>query len=153
MAEDLAELEQFLGDKLAKLAPAQRRKISRKIGQNLRRANSKRIAANVQPDGSPMEARKPRPRRGRGRMRSQMFNKLRAAKSLKIRATAEEVEIAFDGSAGRIARVHHYGLSGFVGRTASGRIVRAKYPERALLGFAAGDVAEIREAVLELLID
>lgn len=152
MAEDLAELEKFLGDRLAALKPAKRRKISRKIGQHLRRMNTKRIGANIEPDGSPMEKRKTRERKGRGRARSKMFSKLKAAKSLKIRATAEEVEISFDGSANKIARVHHYGLTGFVGRAASGKIVRTKYPARALLGFAAGDVHAIREAALELLL-
>lgn len=41
------------------------RKIARQTGLALRRANADRIARNVQPDGSAMEPRKPRPLRDR----------------------------------------------------------------------------------------
>ncbi len=153
MAEDLAELEEFLGKRLAALKPGRRKAIAGRIGRAIRKSNAARIAQNVDPLGRPFEKRKKRPiRKGRGRIKSKMFSRLKSTKSLKVRATADEIEIGFAGSAGAIARVHHYGLTGFVGRAASGKIVRAKYPERALLGFGAGDLAEIREAALDLLL-
>lgn len=156
MAEDFAELDSFLQGQLAKLAPAQRRKVARKIGEALRRENARRIAANVQPDGSAMEPRKPRKRmkdaKGRIRRGGKMFPKIRLARSLKIRATAEEAEVSFANSLiERTASAHHFGLSDFVGRTASGKVVRARYPERQLLGVGPEDLANISELVLDLL--
>lgn len=68
---DKAELEPFLAAYLNRLGPGQRRRVARKVGEALRRENVKRIAANVQPDGSAMEPKKKRKRMmdGKGRVK------------------------------------------------------------------------------------
>ncbi|MES2300561.1 MAG: phage virion morphogenesis protein [Pseudomonadota bacterium] len=155
MADDLAELEPFLAAYLNKLGPAQRRRVARKVGEALRRANARRIAANVQPDGSAMTARKPRKRmkdaKGRIKRSAKMFPKIKLAKVMKIRATPDEVWLGFAGMIGHTAAAHHFGLEDFVGRDANGRAVRTKYPERRLLGFGAEDPDAILSVVLALL--
>ena len=153
MADDFAELESYLAAQIERLGPGQRRRIGRKIGQELRKANAKRIAANVQPDGAAMEPRKKRAARkgAKAARKGRMFRKLRLAKAMKIRAGADEVELSFEGAAGRTARAHQLGLVDFVGRTRGGKVVRSKYPERQLLGFGAEDLAMVGDAVLGLL--
>ncbi|CDO35832.1 phage virion morphogenesis protein [Novosphingobium sp. KN65.2] len=155
MAETFAEMESYFAAYLNRLSLAQRRKVYRKIGMELRKANAKRIAANVQPDGSPMQARKARPRmkdaKGRIRRSGKMFRKLRQAKNLKVRTAAEGVSVGYEGSVAHTARIHQYGLRGFVGRTIDDRIVRAKYPARVLLGFGPDELEQITDLALGLL--
>ncbi|MCJ2189161.1 phage virion morphogenesis protein [Novosphingobium beihaiensis] len=157
MDDTFAELEPFFAAYLNRLGPAQRRKIYRKIGMELRKANAKRIAANVQPDGSPMQARKPRPRmkdaRGRIRRSGKMFRKLRQVKNLKIRTMGDGVSVGYEGPVARTARVHQYGLRGFVGRTKAGKVVQAKYPARVLLDFGPDDVGAITGLALHFIQD
>ncbi len=155
MADDLAELEPFLAAYLNRIGPAQRRRVARKVGEALRRENAKRIAANVQPDGSAMEARKPRKRmkdaKGHIKRSAKMFPKIKLAKAMKIRATPDEVSIGFAGRTSQTAATHHFGLEGFVGRDASGRAIKTRYPQRRLLGFGAEDVELITRAAMDVL--
>lgn len=155
MAEDLAEFEQWMGRIINSLEPGKRRHTTLKLGQDLRRANLMRIAANVEPDGSPMEKRKAS-RNERGRLRrkagTKMFRRLRMAKAWKINADADGVEIT-PASAGidKVAATHQFGEIGYVGRLRNGRVIRTKYPERPLLDFADTDRALIMETAASLL--
>jgi hypothetical protein len=66
MSNGWADLERVMGGMMARLT-AQRVALSRKVGQEMRRLNAERVAANVTPDGMPMEPRKARAgRKGRG---------------------------------------------------------------------------------------
>lgn len=155
MADDLAELEPFLAVYLNRLGPAQRRKVLRKIGEETRRLNARRIAANVQPDGSAMAPRKKRKRmkdrKGRIRRTAKMFPKIRLARSMKIRASADDVAVGFEGTVAHTARAHQFGLVDFVGKTRDGRVIRTRYPERRLLGFGPDDLDTIMDAALKML--
>lgn len=155
MADDLAELEPFLAAYLNRLGPGQRRRTMRKVMEALRRENAKRIAANIQPDGSAMEPRKPRKRlgggKGRVRRAKKMFPKIKLARSMKLRVTPNEGSIGFAGMVGHTAAAHHYGKEDFVGRAPNGKSVRTKYPRRRLLGFGPEDIELINDAVLALL--
>ncbi|AIT79098.1 phage virion morphogenesis protein [Novosphingobium pentaromativorans] len=153
MADAFARLDSAVSAYLESLSPAERRRTARKIGMALRKANAKRIADNVQPDGSPMQPRKPRRlKAGKGQLkRDRMFRKLRLARSFKVRASADGVSIGFEGSVGQTARAHQYGLIDFVGRTEGGKVVRAKYPKRILLGFGPDDLDAVNDIVLDML--
>ncbi|MCJ1959657.1 phage virion morphogenesis protein [Novosphingobium mangrovi (ex Hu et al. 2023)] len=152
MAVEFAELEQFLEAYRERMNPAERRKASRKLGQEIRKLNAQRIARNVEPDGSPMQPRKPRMADGGRRIRAQrMFRKLRLAKSFKVMASEDGVSVGFIGNVGQTARAHHYGQTDFVGRTLDGKSVRARYPRRRLLGFGPDDLELINEAAMNLL--
>lgn len=155
MADDLAEMEAWLGRIVAGLAPARRRAAAIKLGQALRRANLVRIAENVEPDGGAMEKRKASvSERGRVRRKagSRMFRRLRMAKAWRIIADADGVEIAPASAAiDRVAAVHHFGETDRVGRLRDGRNVRAKYVERRLLGFSPEDTLLTMEAAASLL--
>lgn len=141
-SDALAGLDEFLGRILASLTPAQRRRAALKLGQALRRSNLARIAANVEPDGGAMEARKARrDRRGRLRRKAggKMFARLRYARNFRIEARSDSVEIAPAGAIARLAAVHHFGEEDMVGRLRDGRVIRTRYPARRLLGFSRED--------------
>ena len=149
-ASTFARLDPWLAAYLERLTPAERRRIARKIGMDLRKANAKRITANVQPDGSPMPARKLK--KGKGALRrARMFRKLRLNRNIKVKPNGDGVSVGFEGTTAHTARVHQYGLYDFVGRTKSGKTVRGKYPRRVLLGFGPDDMDLITDTALAML--
>jgi phage virion morphogenesis protein len=143
MSNDLSRLDEWFGQIIRSLAPAERRRAAAKLGRALRKSNLARIAANVQPDGTAMEAKKSRLDR-RGRLREaaggKMFQGLRMAKHWRIDASADGVEILPDNNkTAHIAAVNHFGETQTVGRLRNGQTIRYKYPERRLLGFSDSD--------------
>lgn len=152
--ETFAQLEPFLEAYRARLSPAQRRRTSRKIGMQLRKLNVDRIAANIEPDGSPMQARKARKLSGgKGRIkRARMFRKLRLTRSFRVHPTEDGVSVGFfNAMIAATARAHQYGLVDYVGKTKDGKTVRTKYPRRRLLGFGPEDLTLITDAAIEML--
>lgn len=146
MADDLRALEDWAGALLARLEPGARRQLTQQIGRELRRSQQQRIASQRNPDGSAYAPRKPRKLRGKvGRIKRQMFTKLRQAKHLKLRSTPDAIAISFMGRVARIARVHQYGLRD---RPARGQ-AEVQYERRELLGFTDADLALIRDQLLE----
>ncbi|WP_446655222.1 phage virion morphogenesis protein [Blastomonas sp.] len=150
---DLTKVEDWLDGLLLRLEPGARRKLAMKVGQSLRRSNAQRIAANKEPDGKAMAARRPRTGPdGKPVRRKRMFRRLRMARNMRIKATSDSVELDFgDGNAQRIAEVHHDGRTDRVGKTRSGRTIRARYEARRLLGFGGDDMDAVLAAVTQAL--
>lgn len=150
--DDLHRLEDWLGDYMQSLGAGEMRKLSGRIMRDIRRENVKRIAANVEPDGSKMAARKPRKNR-RGQTianKAKMFRNLRLSRNLKFRASAEGGELYFArGSMGKVAAEHHFGEDAYIGKAGDGRTIRARMTQRRLLGFSDKDNDAILNAVIE----
>lgn len=141
--DDLTRLDEWLGQILQGLSAPERRSAALKLGQALRRSNLKRITANVDPDGTPFAPRKPRyDRQGRLRARAggKMFQGLRYAKHWRIDADETGVELSpASPITARMAAVSQFGETVTVGRLRNGQRIRARYPERRLLGFSRED--------------
>ncbi|WP_072263219.1 phage virion morphogenesis protein, partial [Enterobacter asburiae] len=120
----------WLAALLANLEPAARNRMMRQLAQELRRSQQQNIRLQRNPDGTAFEARRVTARSKKGRIKRQMFAKLRTTKYLKTAATADSASVQFDGKVQRIARVHHYGLRDRVRRNGP----EARYPARRLLG-------------------
>ncbi|NNA36957.1 phage virion morphogenesis protein [Pseudomonas lundensis] len=147
MASDLEALEDWAGVLLARLEPAERSKLARTIGQQLRRSQQKRLVAQQNPDGSKFAPRKQRNLRGKqGRIRRKlaMFKKLRTASYLKVRGDSNAVTVGFTGRIARIARVHQYGLKD----RAEPGAPDVRYEQREVLGFTDADLDLIRDSLL-----
>ncbi|MEB6579768.1 phage virion morphogenesis protein [Enterobacter quasiroggenkampii] len=130
--DDLQRVDDWLAALLANLEPAARNRIMRQLAQELRRSQQQNIRLQRNPDGTAFEPRRVTARSKKGRIKRQMFAKLRTTKYMKTAATADSACVYFDGKVQRIARVHHYGLRDRVNK--KGLIV--KYPRRTLLGFS-----------------
>ncbi|ATO31582.1 phage virion morphogenesis protein [Dickeya dianthicola] len=128
--DNLQRIDDWLAALLAKLTPAERKALLRGVARDLRKRQQERIRLQQNPDGTAFEPRRVSLKDKKGRIRRQMFSKLRAAKYLKASATATEADVGFIGSAQRLARVHHYGLRDRVRE--HGPVV--KYAARQLLG-------------------
>ncbi|EPY4065529.1 phage virion morphogenesis protein [Klebsiella pneumoniae] len=128
--DDLQRVDDWLAALRANLEPAARNRMMRQLAQELRRSQQQNIRLQRNPDGTAFEARRVTARSKKGRIKRQMFAKLRTTKYLKTAATADSASVQFDGKVQRIARVHHYGLRDRVSRKGP----EVKYAERRLLG-------------------
>lgn len=128
--DDLQRVDDWLAALLANLEPAARNRMMRQLALELRRSQQQNIRLQRNPDGTAFEARRVTARSKKGRIKRQMFAKLRTTKYLKTAATADSASVQFDGKVQRIARVHHYGLRDRVRRNGP----EARYPARRLLG-------------------
>ncbi len=144
---DLQRVDDWLAALLAKLEPAARSRMMRQLAQELRRGQQQNIRLQRNPDGSSYEPRKVTARTKKGRIKRQMFSKLRTAKYLKTAASKNSASVQFAGEVQRIARVHHYGLRE--------RIIRngpeVKYIMRKLLGFNDGELIKLKNILIDKL--
>ncbi|MCL2656145.1 MAG: phage virion morphogenesis protein [Betaproteobacteria bacterium] len=142
---DANDLVRRIDALIAATAPAARRALAQQIAKRLRETNRARIQAQTAPDGTPYIPRIAQPQRGRkkGRLRQRMFVKLISARYLKAQATPAAAVVDFGVSAGRIARVHHFGLEDQVRPG-----IRHRYAARPLLGISPSDRAAIADLLL-----
>nr|WP_249435291.1 phage virion morphogenesis protein [Enterobacter asburiae] len=141
------KVDEWLAALLANLEPAARQRMMRELAQELRRNQQNNIRLQRNPDGSGYEPRKVTARTKKGRIKRQMFSKLRTAKYLKTAASADSASVQFAERVQRIARVHHYGLRDRV--SLRGPMVR--YTKRLLLGVNDEINFNISDMLIELL--
>ena len=147
--DDLQRVDDWLAALLANLEPAARNRMMRQLAQELRRSQQQNIRLQRNPDGTTFEPRRVTARSKKGRIKRQMFAKLRTTKYLKTAATADSASVQFDVKVQRIARVHHYGLRDRVRRNGP----EARYPARRLLGVNDEVETVTRDTLLHWLLD
>ncbi|EAO5662843.1 phage virion morphogenesis protein [Salmonella enterica] len=128
--DELQKMDAWLTALLANLEPSVRKRMMRELAQQLRRNQQNNIRLQRNPDGTGYEARRVTARTKKGRIKRQMFAKLRTTRYLKTAASTDSASVQFDGQVQRIARVHHYGLRDRVSRKGP----EVRYAERRLLG-------------------
>lgn len=128
--DNLHKVDEWLAALLANLEPAARQRMMRELAQELRRNQQNNIRLQRNPDGSGYEPRKVTARTKKGRIKRQMFAKLRTAKYLKTAASADSASVQFASGVQRIARVHHYGLRDRVSHNGP----QVQYTQRRLIG-------------------
>lgn len=146
---ELAPLDAWCSSLLTRATPAERCALARHIAADMHASQAKRIAAQINPDGSPYEPRKPRLRRKAGAIKAkaarQMFSKLRTARWMKTEATPDMAVVTFADQVQRMARVHQLGLRDKVDRRGGPEVT---YPARGLLGFTPPEIEAVGDAVL-----
>ncbi|MDB2179645.1 phage virion morphogenesis protein [Citrobacter farmeri] len=146
--DNLHKVDDWLTALLANLEPAARNRMMRQLAQQLRRMQQQNIRLQRNPDGTAFEVRRVTARSKKGRIKRQMFAKLRTTKYLKTAATADSASVHFERKVQRIARVHHYGLRDRVSKKGG----EVKYSERRLLGFNMSTQDMIIENLLEFFV-
>jgi phage virion morphogenesis protein len=147
VSEALEQLDAWASGLLANLSPSARRALAREIAMKLRQSQQQRMAAQLNPDGTPYAPRKPQLQKKEGRIRRAMFAKLRTSRFMKTEATAEGAFVGFLSQVERIALVHQRGLRDRV--QAGGP--ECLYPARELLGISETDQAIVETLVLNRL--
>ncbi|MEZ3415896.1 phage virion morphogenesis protein [Pantoea dispersa] len=140
---------QLVNDRLSalinSLSPSARKEMARNIAKKLRASQQQNIKRQQAPDGTPFKPRKTQPvRNKKGRVKREMFAKLRTAKYMKAQGSSDEAVIEFTGRVQRMARVHHYGLRDRPSRYGK----EVQYEARRLLGLSEEDIKTIEEIIL-----
>ncbi|EOV3270534.1 phage virion morphogenesis protein [Cronobacter dublinensis] len=142
---DFSPFEKRLSALIAALSPAGRRRMAQDIAKTLRTRQQQRIKAQKAPDGSAYTPRREQPARAKkGRVKREMFAKLRTSRFMKATGSSDAAVVEFTGKVQRIARVHQYGLKDKPGR--NGKAVQ--YPARPLLGFDEADRRDVEELII-----
>ncbi len=130
------------------LSPQSRKAMAATIAKRLRKHQQQRIKQQVTPDGQPFTPRRPQPLRAKkGRIKREMFARLRTAKYMKAKGTADDAVVEFTGQVQRMAKVHQYGLRD----RPSVRAKEMQYPARPLLGLDAEDMKIVEDELVQVL--
>ncbi|MRS20768.1 phage virion morphogenesis protein [Enterobacteriaceae bacterium RIT692] len=145
---DLQLVNDRLNALIGNLSPSSRKEMARNIAKKLRASQQQNIKRQQAPDGTPFKPRKAQPIRSKkGRVKREMFAKLRTTKYLKARATSDEAVVEFAVNVQRMVRVHQYGLRDRPSRR--GKDVR--YNARPLLGLSEENLNNIQNAIVDYL--
>jgi phage virion morphogenesis protein len=143
---ELTALQERLAGLIASLSPAARRKMAADIAKRLRTSQQRRIKQQLTPDGTPYVARKRQPvRNKKGRIKREMFSKLRTNRYMKAKATDSAAVVEFTGKVQRMAQVHQYGLKDRPNRHSRD----VQYDSRPLLGFSQDDERLIEAVIID----
>lgn len=137
--------EDKLAGLIASLSPAARRRMTAEIAKQLRASQQQRIKRQQAPGGTPYAARKRPPVKGKkGRIKREMFTKLRTNRYMKAKGTNDAAVVEFAGKVQRMVRVHQEGL-----RDKPNRYSEAvQYEARPLLGFNQHDQKIVEEILI-----
>lgn len=141
---ELKPFDDKLAALLASTSPAGRRKMAAEVARKLRSSQQQRIKQQKDPDGKPYAARKRQPIRGKkGRVKREMFAKLRTTRYLKANGSPDAAVVEFAGKVQRIACIHQEGLRDKPNKYSTG----VKYDARSLLGFSSVDIKLIENVI------
>ncbi|CFQ33608.1 MULTISPECIES: phage virion morphogenesis protein [Yersinia] len=142
---ELKPFDDALAGLIASLTPKTRKALAVTVAKRLRASQQQRIKRQQAPDGTPYAARKSQPlRKPKGRIKREMFAKLRTARYMKANSSPDEAVVEFAGRVERMAAVHHFGLRD----RPSARGKDVQYDERPLLGFDVNDVDIISNEII-----
>lgn len=142
---DFKPFDNQLAGLLGALSPAGRRKLADEIAKELRKSQQQRIKQQKAPDGSPYQSRKRQPLRAKkGRIKREMFQKLRTNRYIKASGRESGAVVEFIGKVQRIARVHQYGLKD----RPNPHSRDVQYPKRALFGLNSDNEDLIKDIIL-----
>ena len=145
---ELKPFDDKLAGLIAGLSASSRRQMAAEIAKRLRTSQQGRIKRQQAPDGAPYADRKRQPIRSKkGRVKRQMFAKLRTNRYMKAKGSADEALVEFAGRVQRIARVHQHGLMD----RPSSRSKEIKYDRRQLLGFDEFSSESISSMITEFI--
>ncbi|WP_421670249.1 phage virion morphogenesis protein [Rahnella sp. EDr1-12] len=146
---ELTAFDNRLAGLIEALSPQSRKAMAATIAKRLRKHQQQRIKRQVTPEGQPFAPRQSQPLRDKkGRIKREMFAKLRTAKYMKSKGTDRDVVVEFTGQVQRMAKVHQYGLRD----RPSVRAEEVRYPARPLLGLDAEDMKIVEDELIMTLI-
>ena len=143
---ELTAFDTRLAGLIEALSPQSRKAMAATIAKRLRKHQQQRIKRQVTPEGQPFAPRQSQPLRDKkGRIRREMFAKLRTAKYMKAKGTDRDAVVEFTGQVQRMAKVHQYGLRD----RPSIRAKEVQYQARQLLGLDAEDMRIVEDELLK----
>ncbi|EMK7761828.1 TPA: phage virion morphogenesis protein [Yersinia enterocolitica] len=146
---ELKHFDDALAGLIASLTPKARKALAVTVVKRLRASQQQRIKRQQAPDGTPYATRKSQPlRKQKGRIKREMFAKLRTARYMKANSSPDGAVVEFAGRVERMAAVHHFGLRD----RPNVHSKDVQYDERPLLGFSQQDITIIEEIIISSMI-
>ncbi|WHZ39286.1 phage virion morphogenesis protein [Rahnella bonaserana] len=146
---ELTAFDTRLAGLIEALSPQSRKAMAATIAKRLRKHQQQRIKQQVTPEGQPFTPRRPQPLRAKkGRIKREMFAKLRTAKYMKAKGTDRDAVVEFTDQVQWMAKVHQYGLRDRPSINAKQII----YSSRPLIGFDINDLKLIEESLIQKMI-
>ncbi|CNF52121.1 prophage tail completion protein [Yersinia enterocolitica] len=146
---ELKPFDDALAGLIASLTPKARKALAVTVAKRLRASQQQRIKRQQAPDGTPYATRKSQPlRKPKGRIKREMFAKLRTARYIKANSSPDAAVVEFAGRVERMAAVHHFGLRD----RPNVHSKDVQYDERPLLGFSQQDITIIEEIIISSMI-
>ena len=146
--DDLSLLEGWVQPLINGVDRKSRTAMARQIAREVRKEQQQRIKAQRNPDGTAYVPRR-KQRNKRGKIKRQaMFAKIRTARYMKAKGTANSAVIQFVGPVAKIAEVHQYGLRDRIDRN---KPRTHKYDARQLLGVTDRTRRLVSDIVVEAL--
>lgn len=143
---ELKPFDDALAGLITSLTPKARKALAVTIAKRLRSSQQQRIKRQQTPDGTPYAARKSQPlRKPKGRIKQEMFTKLRTARYMKTSSSPDEAVVEFAGRVERMAAVHHFGLRD----RPNVHSKDVQYDERPLLGFSQIEIQDIERIIIK----
>lgn len=143
---DFKPFDDKLSALIAALSPTARRRMAADIAKTLRTRQQRRIKTQKAPDGTPYAARKRQPVKAKkGRVKREMFAKLRTSRFMKASAGNDAAVVEFTGKVQRMVNVHQYGLKDRPGPKSK----PVQYLARQLLGLSREDREIIEESIIK----
>ncbi|EEV5854472.1 TPA: phage virion morphogenesis protein [Escherichia coli] len=147
---EFKRFEDRLTGLIESLSPSGRRRVAVDVAKKLRQRQQQRIKLQKAPDGMPYVPRKKQPvRNKKGRIKREMFMKLRTNRFMKATGSESAAVVEFASGVQRIARVHQYGLKD----RPNPNVKPIKYDERKLLGFSHNDIDFIESTIINCLLE
>ena len=146
--DDLSLLEGWVQPLINGVDRKSRTAMARQIAREVRKEQQQRIKAQRNPDGTAYVPRR-KQRNKRGKIKRQaMFAKIRTARYMKAKGTANSAVVQFIGPVAKIAEVHQYGLRDRIDRN---KPRTHKYDARQLLGVTDRTRRLVSDIVVEAL--
>ncbi|MFE4112687.1 phage virion morphogenesis protein [Kosakonia sp. YIM B13611] len=148
--DEFKPFDDKLAGLLAAMSPAGRRRLTVDIAKKLRQRQQQRIKSQKAPDGTAYAPRKRQPLRAKkGRIKREMFAKLRTNRYLKASGNDSAAVVEFTGKVQRIAKVHQHGLTDKA--NVYGQDI--KYEARILLGLNVHEQSIISDMIISHLLN
>lgn len=145
---ELKPFDDALAGLIASLTPKARKALAVTVAKRLRASQQQRIKRQQAPDGTPYAARKSQPlRKPKGRIKREMFAKLRTARYMKANSSPDGAVVEFAGRVERMAAVHHFGLRDRPNMHSKD----VQYDERPLLGFERKNIMIIERLIINMI--
>ena len=142
---ELTALQEHLSGLITCLSPAARRKMAADIAKSCAPASNSGLSDSRHPTAPVCRAKAPAGAGKKGRIKREMFSKLRTNRFMKVTGNDSAAVVEFTGKVQRIARVHQLGLKD----RPTQRSAAVEYPQRQLLGFSSYDRISVETAIFD----
>ncbi|GHK16935.1 virion morphogenesis protein [Escherichia coli] len=144
---ELTALQERLAGLIASLSPAARRQMAVEVAKSCVPVSNSVSSASRYRRHPVCGTKAPAGAGKKGRIKREMFAKLRTSRFMKAKGSDSAAVVEFTGKVQRMARVHQYGLKDRPNRNSRD----VQYEARPLLGYSSSDLQKVESLIMDAL--